>query len=106
MSVFQLPVKAIPQNFSITLANKEYSVTSRWNDAPDGGWIIDFVDATTGLAVASNIPMIAGADMLSGLEYLGFEGQLRIFTDGDSFAVPTYTNLGVECNLYFNSEVD
>ena len=64
---------------------------------------MDFVDAITNLPIVANVPLITGADCLKGLEYLGFKGKLFVFTDGDDTAVPTFENLGVESNLYFQT---
>lgn len=105
MTTFVLPLQNIPQTFLISLAGKNYLTTCRWNDAADAGWVLDFVDSDSNLPIVSNIPLITGADLLSGLEYLGFQGQLFVFTDGDDFAVPTLLNLGVESNVYFQTEV-
>lgn len=105
MTTFLIPLLNTPQQFNIALANKEYLLTSKWNDADEGGWVLDFADAVTGESIVANVPLITGADLLSGLEYLGFDGQLFVFTDGDENAVPTLENLGVESNLYFLTEV-
>jgi len=104
-TTFLVPLQNIPQQFTISLANKQYLMTCRWNDADDAGWVLDFVDSVTDVPIASNIPLITGADCLAGLEYLGFEGQLIVFTDGNPNAVPTLINLGVESNLYFETDV-
>ncbi len=105
MTTFILPLENVPQVFQIALAGKEYSMTCKWNDALEGGWVLDFADAITGLAIVANIPLITGADLLAGLEYLGFQGSLIVFTDGDDTAVPTLDNLGVESNVYFETDV-
>lgn len=105
MTIFILPLVNIPQKFAISLAGKEYVLSCRWNSAVDAGWVIDFTDAVTDLPIVSNVPLITGADCLAGLEYLGFNGQLFIFTDGDDDAVPTLLNLGVESNLYFGTDL-
>jgi hypothetical protein len=105
MTTFVVPVSNLPQKFAISLAGKDYTMTCRWNDADEGGWVADFDDATSGDPIAANIPLITGADCLAGLEYLGFNGQLVVLTDGDQFAVPTLLNLGVESNLYFQTDV-
>lgn len=105
MTNFILPLVNIPQTFAIALGGKEYNLTCKWNDSPDAGWVLDFADALTGEAIAANIPLITGADCLEGLEYLGFNGSLIVFTDGDDTAVPTLENLGVESNLYFQTEL-
>lgn len=102
---FLIPLQNIPQAFNITLANNNYIMTCKWNDSPDGGWLIGFADQETGDQIVNNIPLITGADLLDGLDYLGFEGQLFIYTNGDETAVPTLDNLGTEANLYFVTSV-
>lgn len=105
MTTFTIPLQNIPQSFNINLANKSYLMTVRWNDASDAGWVVDFVDGITNISIVNNIPLITGADCLAGLEYLGFNGSLLVYTDGDQFTVPTLDNLGVESNLYFVTDV-
>lgn len=105
MTTFILPLINIPQKFDIALAGVNYILTCRWNAAFEGGWVIDLTDATTNEPVAANIPLITGADCLSGLEYLGIDGELVVYTDGDETAVPTLENLGIESNLYFQTDL-
>lgn len=105
MSFYTVPLTNVPQTFQISLAGKDYILTCRWNDAVDAGWVLDFADALTNEPIAANIPLITGIDILSGLEYLGFQGQLYVLTDGDDLAIPTLTNLGTESNLYFQTDV-
>lgn len=104
MALFVLPLTNIPQQFAIALAGKEYIMTSKWNNAPDAGWVFDLTDAETNESIVANVPLITGADLLAGLEYLGIDGELIVFTDGDETAVPTLENLGVESNLYFRTD--
>jgi hypothetical protein len=105
MSVFQLPLTNIPQQFEISLAGVNYILVSKWNDQPDAGWIFDLLNATDNTPIVANLPLIVGADLLSGLEYLGIQGTLVVYTDGDDFAVPTLDNLGTESNVYFDTSV-
>ncbi len=105
MAIFKVPVSNTPQQFDIALGGKDYNVTCKWNDALDAGWVLDFADAITGLAIVANIPLITGADLLSGLEYLGINGTLFVNTDGNQRAVPTLDNLGVESFLYFETDI-
>lgn len=100
-SVFLLPLVNIPQIFNITLAGVDYTFTCRWNAADEAGWLLDIEDANTGTPLAAGIPLIVGANLLSGLEYLGIGGELYVYTNGDQFAVPTLFDLGVESNVYF-----
>lgn len=105
MNVFRIPLVNTPQSFEIDLAGVSYIMTCKWNDSDQGGWVIDFADAITSLPIVSNLPLITGADILENLGYLGFNGSLFIFTDGDDLSVPTFDNLGVQSNLYFQTEV-
>ena len=105
--IFLLPLVNLPQQFNITLGNNNYIMTCKWNDAEilgdsaSAGWLIGFADQQTGDMIVDNIPLITGVDLLAGLEYLGFDGQLVVYTNGDPNAVPTLDNLGVDCNVYF-----
>lgn len=100
-SVFLMPLTNIPQTFAISLGGTDYILTVKWNTSDDAGWVIDFTDAVTNLPIACNIPLITGADCLSGLEYLGINGELIVYTNGTPDAVPTLDNLGTDSNLYF-----
>ncbi len=101
MTTFILPLINIPQSFDIALGGVNYVMTCRWNDAADAGWVIDLADSDSGLPIVANVPLITGADCLEGLAYLGINGQMVVFTDGDELAPPTLDNLGTESNLYF-----
>ncbi len=96
-----MPLTNTPQQFEISLAGKNYILTCKYNASVDAGWTLDFADALTEESIVANVPLVTGVDILSGLSYLGFNGQLIVFTDGNDLAVPTLTNLGVESNLYF-----
>lgn len=102
-TIFLLPLVNVPQSFNITLGANSYIMECKWNDAPDGGWIIGFADQLTGVEIVNNIPLICGVDLLAGLQYLGFNGNLVVYTDGDATAVPTLDNLGIDCQLYYIS---
>lgn len=104
MALFTLPLTNVPQQFDITLGGEDYTLTCRWNDADEAGWVMDLADALTALPIVANIPLITGADLLEGLEYLGIQGTLTCSTDGNQFAVPTLLNLGVESFVYFETE--
>lgn len=101
MSTAQLPLLNVPQVFQISLGEKDYLLTCKYNDSEEGGWVMDFSDPITNLPIVADIPLVTGVNLLEGLEYLEFGGQLYVFTDGDDLAVPTYLNLGVESNVYF-----
>ena len=105
MAIFQLPLSNVPQTFQIALAGKEYTLTCKWNDSFEAGWVLDFADSITGESIVANLPLVTGVDVLAGLEYLGFGGEIIVFTDGDDVAVPTLENLGMESNAYFQTDV-
>lgn len=105
MSTFQIPLTNVPQLFQINLAGVDYNLICRWNDAIEAGWIMDIADTLTDTTLMTNIPLVTGTDLLSGLEYLGIQGQLYVQSDADAFAVPTLTNLGIESQIYFVTEV-
>lgn len=104
MSLYTIPVTNDPQTFQISLAEKNYICTCKFNSAADGGWVLDFLDFDTSEPIVANIPLITGTNLLAGLDYLGFGGKLYVKTDGSDYAVPTYENLGVESFLYFEVE--
>ena len=49
----------------------------------------------------SGIPIVTGIDLLEQYQHLGIAGQIVAQTDGDTFAVPTQSNLGTAGRLYF-----
>lgn len=102
--LFLLPVTNVPQTFEITLAGVNYTMTVKWNDAFEAGWVFDLSNADTNEPIVFNIPLVTGVNLLSGLNYLGIGGELWVYTDGDETAVPTLDNLGNESNLYFQTE--
>lgn len=100
-TTFTIPLVNVPQVFSIDLAGTTYQLTSKWNDIAQM-WYLDIADAS-GVPIACGIPFITGADLLSGLAYLGIDGELIVYTNGDAAAVPTLDNLGADANLYFRT---
>jgi hypothetical protein len=98
---YLIPLDNVPEQFEILLAGVTYTIINKWNDQPLGGWVIDIMDDQQN-PIVMNIPLITGEDCLSGLEYLGFGGQLIVQTTGSSpDTPPTFENLGVDSNLYF-----
>lgn len=105
MENFLIPFSNTPQDFFITLANRELRLVNKFNPSPEGGWVIDIFDGETDEPIIMNIPLVTGCDLLEQYEYLGLKGKLIVFTDGDDKAIPTEANLGVESNVYFQTEV-
>jgi hypothetical protein len=105
ISIFLIPLTNVPQQFQIVLAGITYLMTSKWNDSDGAGWLLDIADQNDN-PIATNIPLITGADCLEGLEYLGIEGNLYVNSSaGSPLAVPTLDNLGTDSNLFFATTV-
>lgn len=103
MPVFKIPLTNAPQRFNITLAGRDLILVNRWNQSEEGGWFIDIFDGVTNEPLITNIPLVVGVDLLGQYEYVELGGSLTVYTDSDENAVPTYTNLGTESNLYFTT---
>jgi hypothetical protein len=101
MNWFLIPLQNYPISFQIALSGTNYQMTVKWNDSPDAGWQFDLENSDTNTPLLFGAPFVCGTDLLSGLEYLGVNGSLVVYTDGNEAAVPTYTNLGIDSNLYF-----
>lgn len=101
-STFLIPLVNVPQTFGINLAGVVYTITCKWNPSVDGGWVLDIANAAQ-IPIIAGLPLITGCNVLEGLGYLGINGELWVYTDGDSDSVPTLSNLGVDSNLYFTT---
>lgn len=102
-SVFTIPLQVgVPQTFSIQLGSITYQMTLLYrNDTSGlGGWVLDIADSS-GNPVVQGIPLVTGADLLAQYRHLGFTGSLAIQTTSDPDAVPTFTNLGGDAQLYW-----
>lgn len=104
-NTFLIPLAPDFQVFDISLGGNNYQITLKWNESDDGGWMMDLAD-TTGNSIVSNIPLVTGEDLLSGLEYLGIPGSFYVLTEGSSpLDNPTLANLGQGSDLFFVSAV-
>lgn len=106
MNTFLIPLRGIAETFEVSLAGNPYIMTVKWNNSEDGGWEFGLKNGITNEDIVDGIPLITGANCLEGLDYLGFGGEMVVFTDGDETAVPTLDNLGTESNLYFQTDVE
>jgi hypothetical protein len=96
---YQFPLIPQPQTLAITLGGVAYNLSVYWN-VPNASWMVDLLDANSN-PILQGIPLVTGADLLGQFAYLGIGGELQVQTTNDTFAVPTYANLGTEGNLYF-----
>jgi hypothetical protein len=99
-TIYEIPLSAAPQSFTAQLAGVSYQLTAQWRNAAEGCWILDIADAA-GNPLVQGIPLVTGCDLLAQYRYLGIGGQLRVQTDNDPDAMPTFDNLGNASHLYF-----
>ena len=99
MTAYEIPLAATDQRFAIPLNGVTYQLTCKWCD-PAAAWTLD-IATDGGEALVSGIPIVTGIDLLEQHRHLGIAGQLMAQTDGDTWAPPTQTNLGVAGRLYF-----
>jgi len=99
--VVEIPLKATPQQLTVTLNAVDYRLKVVWNEQ-NQSWVMDIADSS-GNAIASGLPLVTADDLLEQLAYLGIGGKMIVQTDFDTMAVPTFANLGTTGHLYFVS---
>lgn len=102
-NVFTIPLQVgTPQTFDIQLGGTSYQLTLLYrNDTSGlGGWTVDIADGS-GNPIVQGIPLVTGADLLAQYKYLGFMGALVAQTTSNPDAVPTFSNLGDDGQLYW-----
>ncbi|WP_025138078.1 hypothetical protein [Achromobacter sp. DH1f] len=98
MTVYEIPLSADSQRFTITLTGVIYNLALTWRSGT--GWVLDIADANSAPLV-SGIPLVTGIDLLGQFRHLGIGGRLVVLVEGDISAVPSYENLGTGGKLYF-----
>lgn len=101
-TIYEIPLSGDPQSLFIVLAGIEYKLTFIFRDVDQGGWIMD-IATTTGAPIVAGIPLVTGADLLAQYAYLGLNVEMRVTTDSNMDAVPTFDNLGSASHLYFRA---
>lgn len=100
-----MPLDNSPATFQISMGGTTYQFTFKWNDSIDAGWVFDIADENNNPIICNN-PLITGANLFDGLDYLNFNGSMVVVTDGSNpFNVPTFDNLGTNCNVYYQTSV-
>ena len=99
-SFFQLPLQAQPQTFSVALSGITYTLSFNYRNTPMGGWTVDIADANNN-PIVQGVPLVTGANLLAQYAYLGFVGALWVQTSDDPDAVPTFSNLGIDGQVYY-----
>jgi hypothetical protein len=101
---YLIPTQPQAQQIQITLGTVAYNLVLRWN-VPNASWMMDILD-DSGNQILSGVPVVTGEDLLAPFSYLGIggsvgAGEIQAQTASDTFAVPTYANLGTDGNLYW-----
>ena len=107
-SVYEIPLIAGAQTFSVTLSGNVYNMTmiyrgSTFNGVPANlcGYVLDIDDSLSN-PIVHGIPLVTGVDLLAQYKYLDIApGELVVYTDGNPSAPPTYSNLGSTAHLYY-----
>lgn len=97
---YTIPLQPQPQKFSITLSGVTYNLTFLYRNAPMAGWTLDIADSNNN-PILQGVPLVTGANLLAQYAYLGFVGALWVQTQDDPDAVPTFSNLGTDGQLYY-----
>jgi hypothetical protein len=100
MNVYEIPLSAQPQTFTITLGGIDYRLTVQYREASGAGWILDIGDSFGG-PIVNGIPLVTGVDLLAQHRHLGFGGGLRVQGAKNPDDVPTFGDLGVGSKLYW-----
>jgi hypothetical protein len=98
-SAVELPFDATPQRVTITLVSVNYQVQLTWN-VPAQCWITDIADSD-GNPLAGGIPLVTGADLFEQFAYLGFGGQLLVYSDHAADIPPGWAGLGLTGHVLF-----
>lgn len=98
-TVFEIPLSATPQRFSISLDGVTYRLVVTWCE-PNQAWTLDIHDVDDN-PIIRGIPLVTGANLLAQYEYLGVPGQLVVQSDNNPNAVPTFETLGGLGHLYY-----
>lgn len=96
---YEIPLSPEPQRFTIQLSGTFYQLTVRWN-IPASAWVLDIANED-GDPMIAGIPLVTGVNLLEQYAYVGIPGELRVQTDTDKNAVPTYANLGTLGHLFY-----
>lgn len=99
MAIYEIPLTAKPQAFSISLSGTTYRITMKWS-AFGQSWVLDIADEE-GAAIVSGIPVVTGSDLLEQYAYLNFGGKL--IASSDDGLAPDFANLGITAKVYWET---
>ena len=98
-TIYEIPLINQAQKLKVQLGLTTYQLYLRWNFHSQS-WVMDLM-TSSGVVLVGSIPLVTGVNLISPYPELGIDGELWAQTDGNTNAVPTYSNLGVEGRLYF-----
>lgn len=98
-TISEIPLIASPQSLNISLLGVQYGLLITWNPQSQV-WLLDIADNQNNPLV-QGIPMVTGTDLLGQYAYLGLGGSLFVYVDYNPDALPSFTDLGQQSNLYF-----
>jgi hypothetical protein len=99
-SVYEIPIIAGPQRFTITLSGAILQMRLIYADAPEGGWVLDIHDREN-QPLIDGIPLVPGVNLLDQYDYLTPGGGLYIVTPGEPDKVPQFNDLGNSTKLFW-----
>jgi hypothetical protein len=106
LDVFEVPLTARPQVFTVWLGDKEFTWRLYWLK-PASCWVIDISDVD-GNPIASGIPLVTGTDLFDQFQYTELRGG-RLFvmsTDRPPSTVPGWGDLGLTGHVYWSRRTD
>jgi hypothetical protein len=99
-TTYKIPIQpGGPQAFTVDVFGVALNLRFSYQDAPDGGWIIDISDVD-GNPLVLGQPLVTGQDLLEQYPDLGIPAVMWVATEGNPDAVPTFESLGVTAQLY------
>ncbi len=98
MSVYEIALAPTPMRFQLSLGGATWGFSTAYVDSENPHWSLSMFDGA-GNPLACGLPMVAGANILHGLDYIGFPGVLFISTDGAPQESPNAATLGITSHL-------
>ena len=97
---YEIPLRpGEPQAFTVDVVGVSLRLRFSYQNAPDGGWIMDINDVDGNPLVLGH-PLVTGQDLLEQYPDLGIPAVMWVATSSDPDAVPTFENLGETAHLY------
>jgi len=102
MTNFEMNCNANNQRFGITLNGIQYRLQIVWRTFSQC-WVMSILNLD-GTPVISEIPLVAGANLLEQYQHLGFGGELYAFNVDNPEIPPSFSSLGSEGKLFWVAE--